>query len=602
MSPLARVLIGLLLAVGLLAAAAGLSLAQDGPAKPAADNGPRLEWVEVSIGGLPLKVRAGGVATLHPDAPFRVLGAKSDSWLDLGLSYRLASFPELDLNHYHTAAKLLGPRIYETPALKLEVLKSGEPIGAVTLLVRLLPIDWLRRAKAAESLDDKITYTERALELTPDDPLLIERLADLYSEAARYPQAAELLAGHAKSEKDPRWLERLALLYERMGQNEQAAAALSKLAAVRPGDTALLERLASLYEDLARWEEAAVLLERLAEAQKGTDRAASLARLSIAQQKAGQAELALGNLEKAVRADPGQPDYWQELARLRGEAGDKEGERQALARASTLSPKDRELHLALSQAYLSAGDKRGAIKETELVSQLSPEDPAPLMALIKLYQEMGWRKSLARTYERLNKLKPTDPDLSFNLAVLAFEEGKFARCLELLEPVSSARPGDPEVLELKLRSLLGLKRWDQAVALAPELLAKKPHDLNLWLAVLGAMSDPAPEQTGELLDKVMELNPKSAELWQFKAALALEREEPGPAIEALAQAVELAPKDLKLKFQLAGLLESQSRDAEALKLYEAILDADPAYPQAEERYLSLRTRQLGHKNQAPAKP
>ena len=602
MSPLARVLLGLLLAVGLAAAAVPPSLAQDQPAQPASDKGPRLEWVELSIGGLPLKVRAGGVATLHPDAPFRVVAAKSDSWLNLGLSYRLQGFPELDLNHYHTATKLLGPHIYDTPDLKVEVLKSGQPIGEVTLLVRLLPIDWLRRAAAATSLDDKIQFTERALELTPDDTLLIERLADLYSEAGRYPQAAALLASHAKSEKDPRWLERLATLYERMGQKEQAAAALSKLAATRPGDTALLERLATLYEDLARWEEAAALLERLAETQKGVDKAASLARLSIAQQKADQAERALQSLERAVRLDSGQPDYWQELARLRGEAGDKQGERQALERASALSPKDRELHLALSQAFLAAGDKRGAIKELEMVAELSPQDPAPLMALIKLYQEMGWRKALARTYKLLSKLKPSDPDLSFNLAVLAFEEGKCERCLELLEPVDSARPGDPEVLELKLRSLLRLKRWDAADALAPELLAKKPHDLNLWLSVLSRLGDPAPEQAGELLAKVLEQNPKSAKLWQFKAALALEREEVGPAIEALAKASELAPEELKLRFQLAGLLESQGRDDEALKQYEAILDADPSYPKAEERYLSLRTRQLSQKNGASAKP
>ncbi|MCF8031449.1 MAG: tetratricopeptide repeat protein [Desulfarculaceae bacterium] len=596
MSPLARVLTALLLAAGLALAAHPPVSAQDQAEKQASNKGPRLEWVELSIGGLPLKVRGGGVATLHPDAPFRVLGAKSDAWLDLGLTWRLQGFPELDLNHYHTVAKLLGPRMYDTPTLKLEVLKNDEPIGAVSLLVRLLPIDWLRRAAAAESLDDKISHTERALELTPDDSLLIERLADLYTEAARYPQAAELLASHAQSAKDPRWLERLAMLYERMGDKERAAVALSKLAATRPGDTALLERLAGLYEDLARWEEAAALLERLAEAQSGPDRAASLARLSIARQKAGQDQLALQSMEKAVRLDGGQADYWQELARLRGAAGNRQGEREALQRASILSPKDRELHLALSQAFLAAEDKRGAIKELEKVAELSPEDPAPLLALAKLYQDMGWRKALARTYERLSKLQPTDPDLAFNLAVLAFEESKHQRCLELLEPVESARPDDPEVMELKLRALLGLKRWDEVMGLAALLLDKNPHDLNLWLAVLDRMDQKAPQEAGELLALVLAKNPKSAKLWQFKAALALEAEDPAGAIEALDKAVELTPKDLKLKFQLAGLLESQGRDARALELYEAILDADPAFPQAEERYLSLRTRQLGQKN------
>ena len=602
MGPRLRVLIALLWAAALLAAGALAAPAQDQAAPPPPSNGPRLEWVELSVGGLPIKVHAGGVATLHPDAPFRVLAIQSDSWLNMGLSCLLAGFPEIDLHRYHTMAKLLGPRMYETSTLPLEVFKDGEKIGSVSLLVRLLPIDWLRRAATAKKLNDKINFTEKALELTPDDTLLIERLADLYAEAGRYPEAAELLASNAASQKDPRWLERLASFYIAMGAKEQAAAALSKLAALRPGDASLLERLATLYEDLDRWEEAAALLGRLAEAQAGADKAASLARMAVCLEKAGQAEQARRALERAVNLDPGQADFWQELARLRGGAKDQAGALQALERASMLAPRDRDLHQQLSQAFLAAGDKRKAIKELEKVAELSPQDPAPLMALIKLYQEMGWRKSLARAYQRLSKLQPTDPNLSFNLAVLAFEEGKYERTLELLEPVESARPDDPEVMRLKLRSLLGLKRWEAVQEEARKLLKLKPHDLELWLAVLDRMGETAPQQAAKLMELVQAQNPKSAQLWQMKAAMALEAEDPAQAIEALSKAVELQEGDLRLKFQLAGLLESQGRDQEALKLYGDIYDADPTFPQAEERYLGLRNRQLRNKSNDGPKP
>ena len=276
----------------LLLVAAFFCLAASQPDSPAPQesSGTRLLYVDLSVGGLLVKVRAGGVVTVHPDAPFRVIEAKSDSWLGLGLSCRLTEFPELDLNQYHTLAKLLGPRIYDTPNLELEVLKSGEKIGSVRLLVRLLPIDWLRRAADAKELSGKIAFTERAVALTPDDPLLVERLADLYAEAGQFSRAAELLSSHGQSQKDPRWLERLAALYQAAGQKEQAAAALSKLAALRPGDPALLERLALLYEELGRWEEATVLLERLSSLQSGPERAGTLARMAKAQEKAGQGE------------------------------------------------------------------------------------------------------------------------------------------------------------------------------------------------------------------------------------------------------------------------------------------------------------------------
>ncbi len=569
---------------------------------PQESSGTRLLYVDLSVGGLLVKVRAGGVVTVHPDAPFRVIEAKSDSWLDLGLSYRLAGFPELDLNQYHTLAKLLGPRIYDTPSLELEVLKSGDKIGSVNLLVRLLPIDWLRRAADAKELSDKIAFTERAVALTPDDPLLVERLADLYAEAGQFSRAAELLSSHGQSQKDPRWLERLAALYQAAGQKEQAAAALSKLAALRPGDPALLERLALLYEELGRWEEATVLLERLSSLQSGPERAGTLARMAKAQEKAGQGERARQSLEQAITLDSSQPALWQELARLRGGAGDREGALQALERAAALSPKDKALHLELSQAYLAAGKKAQAAAELEKVAALAPEDPTPLLSLAKLYEQGGQRQALARVYRRLDKLQPGDPDLAYNLAVLAMEDGKPAKALERLATVEKARPQDAEVRELRLRALLALKRWPQVQQTAKELLAQKPQDLNLWLAVLDQMSSADPQRAAALLDEVLAKNPKSTRLYQLKAALALEGKESGQAIKALSKAVELNPKDLKLKMQLAGLLEAENRDAEALKLYEAILDADPNFPQAEERYMGVRTRQLRNSSQSPPKP
>ncbi|MCB2192621.1 MAG: tetratricopeptide repeat protein [Deltaproteobacteria bacterium] len=596
-SRLSPLLVALLLSAVLLCLGTSPSHAET----PKDDGGVRLVSVDLSIGGLPVTVRAGGVASVHPDAPFRVLGAKSDSWLNMGLSYRLAGFPEVDLKHYHTLSKLLGPRLYSTDSLELEVLKNGQKIGSVGLLVRLLPIDWLRRAAKATELSRKIQFTERALELNPDDPLMIERLADLYAEAGRFSQAAELLSSHGRSQQDPRWLERLANLYIAAGQKEQAAAALSKLVALHTGDQVLIERLAQLYEDLGRWEEAATLLEKLSNLQSGADKADTLTRLSKAQESGGQNERALASLEKAVLLDSSRPELWQELARLRGGTGDKKGALQALERAAALSPKNRALHLELSQAFQAAGDKAKAALEMEKVAAMDPQNPAPLLNLATQYEQSGNRKALAGVYKRLAKLQPDDPDLAYNLAVLAMEDDKPALALQYLATVEKARPGDADVGEIKLRLLLSLERWGQALETAAQLLKQKPQDLDLWLSVLDQLVQTQPVMASELLEQVLAKNPKSVRLFKLKAAMALEDKRPEDAIAALNKAVELGPKDLKLKFQLAGLLEAEDRDPEALKAYEAILDADPNFPQAEERYLSVRTRLLRHSNSSPSK-
>ncbi|MBU1156596.1 MAG: tetratricopeptide repeat protein, partial [Proteobacteria bacterium] len=306
-------------------------------------------------------------------------------------------------------------------------------------------------------------------------------------------------------------------------------------------------------------------------------------------------------LEKAVALDAGRPARWKELARLRGGSGDKAGALQAMERAAALSPKDRALHLELSQAFQAEGNQAKAASEMEQVAVLDPENPAPLLNLAKMYEAVGDRQALAGVYRRLDKLQPGDPDLAYNLAVLAMEDNKPELALKRLAVVEKARPQDPDVLEIKLRLLLSLKRWDQALETADKLLKQKPQDLDLWMSMLDQLAQAQPAKASALLKQVLAKNPGSMRLYKLKAAMALEAKQPQAAIEALAKAVELAPKDLKLKFQLAGLLEAEDRDPEALKLYEAILDADPAFPQAEERYLSVRTRQLRQSGAAPAK-
>ncbi|RJX33870.1 MAG: hypothetical protein C4525_08360 [Desulfarculus sp.] len=595
-------LLCLTLAVGL----AGPARAQqpaEAPAKAASQSGGQeLLWVELSVGGRPLRVRAGGVATLHPDAPFKVLEAKTSSWLDLGLGFRLKSLPQADLNQYHTLTELLGRHVYNTDQLELEVLKAGQVVGSVHLLVRLLPIDWLRLAREAQGLDEKTAYTKKALELTPDDRLLVERLVDLLVEARRYDEAAGLLEQQAANKTDPRWLTRLAGLYERLGQSQKAAAALSQLAALHPQDATLLERLAKLYEKDQRWEETAAVLAKLSDLSTGPDRARVLLRLAQAQQKAGQAQAALHSLEQAVALAPREAKLWRELAQARTQAGDRPGALQALTQAAQAAPGDLRLHLELSSGFLAAGDKRRAAAELEKAAALQSKEPAHLLGLATLYTELGDRKALASAYRRLSALQPDDPDLNYNLGVLLFEEGQYAESLRHLQNAAQARPKDQETQQMLFRTLVRLKRWPQVLALAKKMLTARPNDQKLVELVYGALSQERPQDAAALLDLVLAQKPKQVRPYQMRAALALQAEDRAAAIKALAGAAQVKPQNLQVLSQLAGLLEAEDRPAEALKLYAKILDQNPNFPGAEERYLTLRTQLLRQEQQIPAPP
>jgi len=553
--------------------------------------GPHLRYIRFSLAGKPVDVRPGGVLALHPDVPFRVQEAKSDAWLSFGLRTRLASMPLVDLNNYHTLSELLGPKVYENPDLKVQALKDGQVLGEVRLDVSLLPIDWLRHAHETESLDQKIAYTEKAWQLTPDDRLLLMRLVDLMVEAKRYKEAVDLLESQSLERDDARLLRQLADLYQRTGQKEKSAAVLSKLAAESPGDRALLLRLAALYEELGRWEEAAQVLGRVLEGQTGAARGETFLRLANALERAGKPQESMQALEHASRLKPADAQLWLRLAQSRKEANDLPGAISALKRALELQPSKRAPRLELVEALLASGNKREAAEQLREAARLNPDDAALWLRLARLQQELGDKKSLIQTYKRLALLKPNQPDLLYNLAIISLEMENLPDAMRYLDDALKVKPGDRQIRETMLDLLVQMGKWDRAVKLARELIKEKP-DAKLIMGLYPSLSQNQPAELAKLMDLLLAAGPQEARFYEMRASLALEAKDTGAAIKALEQGVAAHPKALDLRWGLAGLYEAENQKPKALEQLGAILDQNPEYPQAEERYLQLKTSSL----------
>lgn len=553
--------------------------------------GPHLRYIRFSLAGKPVDVRAGGVLALHPDVPFRVLEAKTDAWFSFGLRTRLSGMPMVDLNNFHTLSELLGPKVYESSNLKVQALKDGHVLGEVSLDVSLLPIDWLRRAQEAQSLDQKIAFIEKAWQLTPDDRLLLTRLVDLMVEAKRYKEAVELLESQSLEKDDAKLLRRLAGLYERAGQKEKAAAALSKLSAENPKDKDLLIRLAKLYEELERWDEAAQVLSRLLEGQTGTQRGETFLRMADALERAGKKQEAMQALEHASRLKPSDARLWLRLAQGRKTSEDLPGTISALKRAVELQPANRSLRLELCEALLAGGDKRGAAAQMLEAARLSPDDAALWLRLSRLQQELGDQKALLQTYQRLAALKPNQPDLLYNMAVISLEMENLPSARQYLQQALKAKPGDRQIRETLLEVLVQMGQWKPALKLARELIQEKP-DPALVMGLYPALSQNQPAELAKLMDQLAAQAPQDAKFYENRAALALELKDTPGAIKALERGIEAHPKALDMRWALAGLYEAEKQNQKALEQLGAILDENPDYPGAEERYMQLKTSVL----------
>ncbi len=554
--------------------------------------GSHLRWVELSVGGLPVRVQAGGVAALHPDAPFRVLRAEGDGWLDYGLQPRLEGLPEVDLNRFHSLNELFGEQVFNRDFVNLEVWRGQRRLGSIQLLVRLLPIDWLRRAEKATSLEDKIAYTQKALDLTPDDRLLATRLADLLVEAQRYREAAALLEEQPWLRDDREQLARLTELYQRIGETAKAKAVVERRLELSPQDPALLAALAQLLEQEQQWEQAAALWERLSQLQSGAERAATYGHLAQVRLQMGQPGPAAQALEQAVKLQPFDAVLWQTLAEARQAAGNPAGALEAQRQAATLAPADQQARLRLVEALLAAGRKAEAAAELEKAALLSPDDPGIWLRLSRLYEDLGDKPALVKTYRHLTRQGPHDPDLDFNLGVLLGELGRYQEALDSLAVAAQGRPQDREIQRQMMALQLKLGRGDRALELAKNQLQANPDQPELLEQVYANLAKDKPQQVAALLDQALTAGSKAPRLYLLRASLALEQEDTLGAAKALELGVKNLPDNLELWTKLAGLYEAAGQDGKALKAYEHILDQAPNQPGVQDRYLSLKTNLL----------
>jgi tetratricopeptide (TPR) repeat protein len=100
-----------------------------------------------------------------------------------------------------------------------------------------------------------------------------------------------------------------------------------------------------------------------------------------------------------------------------------------------------------------------------------------------------------------------------------------------------------------------------------------------------------------LLKRAAELDPDSLPLQRELAARCLTAGDGTGAVDALGEAIRLAPDDDTLKLQAAGLCVELDRKGEAEAWYRSVLQRDPAQPEAL-RFLAALRQASGHPSEA----
>ncbi|MDB4933168.1 MAG: domain protein putative component of TonB system, partial [Labilithrix sp.] len=460
---------------------------------------------------------------------------------------------------------------------------------------------------------------------------------------------AALLADEARLEQTSSRCARLELdsaciTHTLLGDDARAIDLLERAAARAPTtpsvDRRVLDELVRLYEASTQWPEAA--RSRRSRLRFFTDATAlvyELRRLSSIEERLGNMEAAIGDIERALSLDADDATLVEELDRLLSAAG-KDDERIALwhneaQRAEDNTKRARALGRA-AQLAESLGRHDEALRhlraawvaapgDSEILDQLSRlMSPAPsesfdreVRALIELYSQaaqstrddgrrvaylekvaMLWEELVgdpmraARTYEEILRIEPGRRGAILGLERTAGRIGDDRSLSKALVEEAKLAEDGASVLALRVRSAQVLARVDppRAVALVQEVLEQDPQHvagraLETRLQEEAGRWEQAAASIRARIDIAVSTREKVA-LWLALAHVQDARlRDPKAAVEALQQARTVDPIHPVPPEEIARVLEAAG-DARALRVAIEQLANDAITPQERARHLT----------------
>jgi len=375
-----------------------------------------------------------------------------------------------------------------------------------------------------------------------------------------------------------------------------AVTLVSGQAAARPADPALAERSRAGKELMAagRYVEAAAAYRELVRAIPGN--AGLLVNLGMALHLSGKDEEAVPPLEAALRLDPASlpGNLFLGAARLR--LGRGEAAVAPLQKAVRLQPDNLEARSTLAEALM--GLERPAQAEPHLrrITQLAPTDPAAWFNLGQAYQDLAGQS--------FHDLLEQDPESPFALALVGevrLDEGQRAAAFQLYRQAAERAPamrglhaalariykdtghadwaaveaererrlGAPDCAREVLACAFAAGKYRDVTTAAP---AAKSLEHAYWRT--RAYNELAAQSFGRLTSL-----PPSVHSYEWQAETARHQRRFPESIALWRKALALGARDPRLLTEL-GITLRMNRDlAEAERVFEQAVRADPEAPE-----------------------
>lgn len=239
--------------------------------------------------------------------------------------------------------------------------------------------------------------------------------------------------------------------------------------------------------------------------------------------------------------------------------------------------RDRELRVALAQAYLALEDEQAAYDQFSQAITLGRTDPQLHFAAGTLASRLG-RGTDAIAHLRLaHEAEPSNPQYALFLGQAELEAGNYAPATAALARARHASPEDPRIWGMLAEIAMRENKAEMALQHAGRARHHDPHS-DAWKIIQAR----ALNRMGDATKAVVVINSLSAEAMRTKPVLRLAGEcygmlkRPVEAAHLYRAASDARPKDPELAFEAAVWLDRAEDRPTALAYARRAKDAGHA--------------------------
>src|SRR6202142_1158035 len=484
-----------------------------------------------------------------------------------------------------------------------------------------------------DAATEAIDSYKKALDLQPNSPVIMERLAEIYAKSQRVREAlaeAQLVLKADADNVDAHRL--LARIYVRNlgdmspgpGQEENLAKAIEQLQAIlriEPDDTFSALWLSRLYRLENRHDEAEKILRGILD--HDADNGQALDQLSQLLVDEGRSQDAIDLLEKAA-GDTSSPDAYDLLGDAYTQQKNYAKAEGAYRKAVDQDPDDPGHRHGLAQALLSEDKYAEALEQYTRLSQLEPGTAENYLRMAQLDRRLGKLDEAEASLLKAKQLSPGSIEVLYNEALLYEDENryddavkvltdaiagvknqpgtednsnalsilyeqlghaytedrKYNEAIQTLQEMEKLGPDAQKRAELLLiETYRDSRQIDSAIAEAKKALVVSPKDsgLTVSLAMLYGEKADAAEGT-RILQGLLQGNDSDQEIY-IDLAQVQERGKLYADAEQSAQKAEQISRDQDAKetawYMLGAIYERQKKFDLAEQQFRRVLDASP---------------------------